>query len=72
MRPIDRISSMETCLEMCGLSAYADAVVGTLNVELRKKLTIAVELVAKVGDVTSRVIFPCLYTLIAPITTFPR
>lgn len=40
--------SVERCLEMCGLEAYADAVVGTLNVEFRKRTTIAVELVAKV------------------------
>ncbi|KAI0089451.1 pleiotropic drug resistance ABC transporter [Irpex rosettiformis] len=37
----------EKCLEMCGLEAYADAIVGTLNVEMRKRTTIAVELVAK-------------------------
>lgn len=34
---------------MCGLQEYADAVVGTLNVEYRKRTTIAVELAAKVG-----------------------
>ncbi|KAI0703005.1 pleiotropic drug resistance ABC transporter [Cytidiella melzeri] len=38
---------VEKCLEMCGLEAYADAIVGTLNVEMRKRTTIAVELVAK-------------------------
>jgi ATP-binding cassette, subfamily G (WHITE), member 2, SNQ2 len=38
---------VEKCLEMCGLTAYADAIVGTLNVEMRKRTTIAVELVAK-------------------------
>ena len=32
---------------MCGLEAYADAVVGSLGVEHRKRTTIAVELVAK-------------------------
>ena len=32
---------------MCGLEAYADAIVGTLGVEHRKRTTIAVELVAK-------------------------
>lgn len=42
------VCSVERCLEMCGLEAYADAVVGTLNVEFRKRTTIAVELVAKV------------------------
>ncbi|KAI0693726.1 pleiotropic drug resistance ABC transporter [Cytidiella melzeri] len=38
---------VEKCLEMCGLTAHADAIVGTLNVEMRKRTTIAVELVAK-------------------------
>ena len=33
---------------MCGLTAYGNAIVGTLNVEFRKRTTIAVELVAKV------------------------
>lgn len=41
------MESVEKCLEMCGLMAYADAVVGTLNVEFKKRTTIAVELVAK-------------------------
>ena len=39
--------SVEKCLEMCGLERYADAIVGTLNVEYKKRTTIAVELVAK-------------------------
>lgn len=43
---------VEKCLEMCGLEAYADAIVGTLNVEFRKRTTIAVELVAKVRPQT--------------------
>ncbi len=34
---------------MCGLEAYADAVVGSLSIEHRKRTTIAVELAAKVG-----------------------
>lgn len=38
---------VEKCLEMCGLQAYADAIVGTLNIEFKKRTTIAVELVAK-------------------------
>ncbi|KIP09940.1 hypothetical protein PHLGIDRAFT_102023 [Phlebiopsis gigantea 11061_1 CR5-6] len=38
---------VEKCLEMCGLTAFADAVVGTLGVEMKKRTTIAVELVAK-------------------------
>jgi ATP-binding cassette, subfamily G (WHITE), member 2, SNQ2 len=33
---------------MCGLQKYADAVVGSLGVEYRKRLTIAVELAARV------------------------
>jgi ATP-binding cassette subfamily G (WHITE) protein 2 (SNQ2) len=32
---------------MCGLEDFADAVVGSLGVELRKRTTIAVELAAK-------------------------
>ena len=32
---------------MCGLEHYADAIVGTLNVEYRKRTTIAVELAAR-------------------------
>ncbi|KAJ3748437.1 pleiotropic drug resistance ABC transporter [Lentinula detonsa] len=38
---------VETCLKMCGLEHMADAVVGTLGVEHRKRTTIAVELAAK-------------------------
>ncbi|KAI0827349.1 pleiotropic drug resistance ABC transporter [Trametes gibbosa] len=38
---------VETVLKMCGLEAYADAIVGSLGVEHRKRTTIAVELVAK-------------------------
>ncbi|EAU89680.2 hba2 [Coprinopsis cinerea okayama7 len=38
---------VEKCLKMCGLEEYADAIVGTLNVEYRKRTTIAVELAAK-------------------------
>jgi len=38
---------VEKCLEMCGLEAYGDATVGSLNVEHRKRTTIAVELAAK-------------------------
>jgi ATP-binding cassette subfamily G (WHITE) protein 2 (SNQ2) len=34
-------------LDMCGLEDYADAIVGTLNVELRKRTTIGVELAAR-------------------------
>ena len=38
---------VEKCLLMCGLEMYADAIVGTLGSEQRKRLTIAVELAAK-------------------------
>ncbi|KAG6888337.1 hypothetical protein C0995_009084 [Termitomyces sp. Mi166 len=38
---------VEECLKMCGLEAYAEASVGSLNVEFRKRTTIAVELAAK-------------------------
>lgn len=39
---------------MCGLEAFADATVGSLGVEQRKRTTIGVELAAKVSfDVSS-------------------
>ncbi|KAF9479336.1 pleiotropic drug resistance ABC transporter [Pholiota conissans] len=38
---------VEKCLEMCGLVAYADASVGSLSIEHKKRTTIAVELAAK-------------------------
>jgi len=38
---------VEKCLLMCGLENYADAIVESLGVEHRKRLTIAVELAAK-------------------------
>ncbi|KAH8101733.1 pleiotropic drug resistance ABC transporter [Cristinia sonorae] len=38
---------VEKCLKMCGLEAYADAIVGSLGVEHRKRTTIGVELAAK-------------------------
>jgi ATP-binding cassette subfamily G (WHITE) protein 2 (SNQ2) len=37
---------------MCGLEKFADAVVGSLGVEHRKRTTIGVELAAKVGHET--------------------
>ena len=40
--------SVETVLKMCGLEAYADAIVGSLGVEHKKRTTIGVELAAKV------------------------
>ncbi|KAG6879471.1 hypothetical protein C0992_002357 [Termitomyces sp. T32_za158] len=38
---------VEECLKMCGLEGYAEASVGSLNVEFKKRTTIAVELAAK-------------------------
>ncbi|KAH8118882.1 ABC-2 type transporter-domain-containing protein [Phellopilus nigrolimitatus] len=38
---------VETCLRMCGLEAHADAIVGSLGVEHKKRTTIGVELAAK-------------------------
>ncbi|KAF4598086.1 hypothetical protein EYR38_006480 [Pleurotus pulmonarius] len=38
---------VEICIKMCGLSAVADAAVGSLGIEHRKRTTIAVELAAK-------------------------
>jgi ATP-binding cassette subfamily G (WHITE) protein 2 (SNQ2) len=45
------VDSVETVLKMCGLEKYADAIVGTLGVEHRKRTTIGVELAAKVYKV---------------------
>ncbi|KAG1782156.1 P-loop containing nucleoside triphosphate hydrolase protein [Suillus placidus] len=38
---------VDKCLQMCGLEEYADAIVGSLGVEHRKRTTIAVELASK-------------------------
>lgn len=38
---------VEECLKMCGLEVYADACVGSLSIEHRKRTTIGVELAAK-------------------------
>ncbi|KIK80835.1 hypothetical protein PAXRUDRAFT_157584 [Paxillus rubicundulus Ve08.2h10] len=38
---------VDKCLKMCGLEAYADAIVGSLGAEHRKRTTIGVELAAK-------------------------
>jgi ATP-binding cassette subfamily G (WHITE) protein 2 (SNQ2) len=48
------MSSVEVVLKMCGLEKYADAIVGTLGVEHRKRTTIGVELAAKVSTATLR------------------
>jgi ABC-type multidrug transport system ATPase subunit len=44
----EKAEYVESCLKMCGLEAFADAIVGSLGVEHRKRTTIAVELAAKV------------------------
>ena len=44
---MDSPLSVEQCLKMCGLEAYADAIIGSLGVEHRKRTTIGVELAAK-------------------------
>ena len=44
------LASAEKCLVMCGLAEFADAMVGTLGVEQRKRTTIGVELAAKVSQ----------------------
>lgn len=43
----EKVAYVEECLKMCGLEAHADAVVGSLGVEHRKRTTIGVELAAK-------------------------
>ncbi|KAG1861109.1 ABC-2 type transporter-domain-containing protein [Suillus subalutaceus] len=46
--PMEEIQAhVDKCLQMCGLEAYANAVVGSLGVEHKKRTTIAVELAAK-------------------------
>ncbi|KAF8121914.1 pleiotropic drug resistance ABC transporter [Mycena galopus ATCC 62051] len=43
----EKLAYVETCLKMCGLEGVADASVGSLGIEHRKRTTIAVELAAK-------------------------
>ncbi|KAJ7196400.1 pleiotropic drug resistance ABC transporter [Mycena pura] len=43
----EKVAYVETCLKMCGLEAVADASVGSLGIEHRKRTTIGVELAAK-------------------------
>ena len=43
------INSADKCLKMCGLELFADAIVGSLGVEQKKRTTIGVELAAKVS-----------------------
>jgi len=45
----DSSVSAEKCLKMCGLETFADAIVGSLGVEQKKRTTIGVELAAKVN-----------------------
>lgn len=45
--PSELESYVDKCLTMCGLDNYADAIVGSLGVEHRKRTTIGVELAAK-------------------------
>ena len=47
------MDSVETVLKMCGLEKHADAIVGSLGVEHRKRTTIGVELAAKVCQIAS-------------------
>jgi ABC-type multidrug transport system ATPase subunit len=44
--------SVEVVLKMCGLEAFGDAIVGSLGVEHKKRTTIAIELAAKVIDIS--------------------
>ena len=46
--PCPGLYSVKTVLKMCGLEGYANAMVGSLDAQLRKRTTIAVELAAKV------------------------
>ncbi|KAJ6512945.1 pleiotropic drug resistance ABC transporter [Mycena sanguinolenta] len=43
----EKVAYVEKCLKMCGLEAVADASVGSLGIEHRKRTTIGVELAAK-------------------------
>ncbi|KAG9313753.1 P-loop containing nucleoside triphosphate hydrolase protein [Chiua virens] len=43
----EKEADVDKCLKICGLEAYADAIVGSLGVEYRKRTTIGVELAAK-------------------------
>jgi len=48
------VHSVDKCLVMCGLQAFTGAIVGSLGVEQKKRLTIAVELAAKVRSVFNK------------------
>jgi ATP-binding cassette subfamily G (WHITE) protein 2 (SNQ2) len=60
------VTSVETVLKMCGLQKYADAIVGTLGVEHRKRTTIGVELAAKVSKATLSFYLCLMVTLSQP------
>jgi ABC-type branched-subunit amino acid transport system ATPase component len=47
------LHSADRVLDMCGLRQFADAAVGSLGVEQRKRTTIGVELAAKVRHYAS-------------------
>lgn len=47
------MSSVDQCLKMCSLEMHADAIVGSLGVEHKKRTSIAVELAAKVRYVNA-------------------
>ena len=63
------MDSVETVLKMCGLQKHADAIVGTLGVEHRKRTTIGVELAAKVCEATFRSMQTCADTCQAQIAS---
>ncbi len=64
--------SVETVLKMCGLEKYADAVVGSLGVEHRKRTTIGVELAAKVRSVEPHSRYLIMTPMQAQITALSR
>ncbi|KAF5330227.1 hypothetical protein D9611_010600 [Ephemerocybe angulata] len=43
----EKLAYVEKCIDICGLTEYAEAAIGSLNVEYKKRTTIAVELAAK-------------------------
>lgn len=43
----EKVAYVEKCIDICGLREYAEAAIGSLNVEYKKRTTIAVELAAK-------------------------
>ena len=57
---------------MCGLEKFADAIVGSLGVEHRKRTTIGVELAAKVSKEEPNLRFSDDDTLQAKIATLFR